>query len=102
MNINDAMKARRALVTLLRHPEEWPTHFAFHWGTPSAKIFRGYTYGCAKVLAQEAGITREVYGHELDLTLDDYNTIFFHLQDRTPAAIANNLEQTIPVHEMLL
>ena len=100
MKLNDAMKARRSLVTLLRHPEKWPENYAFTWGSPDSKTFAGFEYGCARALGEIAGIV-EYKDLELELTDKQVSQVFFG-KARTPRAIANEIEQTIPIHEMLL
>lgn len=105
MNINDAMKARRTLVTLLRQPEKWPANYSWVWTRPFPEYGSGHglVWGCARVLAEQAGIlNRAGPARELGLTHVEEYEVFCHSPDDTAPDVANYLEQTIPMHEMLL
>ena len=93
VNLNDPTNARRALVDLLRNPQEWPEEFVFNWETPGAKHFGGYVYGCAKVLAKYTGIVSSPWPEsEIGIGHAEYNKIFMDANASDPSAIADRLE----------
>ena len=93
MNLTDPLSARKALTTLLRNPADWPQEFIFCWDRGFPSTFGGYTYGCAKALAEYTGIVRNAIQADKDLGLThrEYTEIFMH-DRREPSAIADRLE----------
>ena len=100
MNLNNAMLARRTLVTLLRQPEKWPENYTFDWPDPSERWYNGQVYGCAQVLARLTGIVK--CNSEFDFTNSQSHRCFFNGRADIPEKVADENEQTIPIHEMLL
>ena len=102
MNMNDALKARRSLVSLLRQPHKWPPEFVYDWGNSYPNINLGYTSGCAIALAEVSEIFSDL--SELGLSYDERDPIFFdaHNDGTIHVVIANRLEETIPIHLELL
>lgn len=85
MKYGDALKAKKELVNLLRHPEEWPENFEWDWGNPfpnSPDVSKkpGNIRGCAKVLASLSGIIKSPDKQEvmksLNLTEKEYSAVF--------------------------
>ena len=93
MNLTDPLSARKALVTLLRNPADWPQEFVYCWERGYPSTFGGYTYGCAKALAQYTGTVNSALSREdLDLTIDEYFKIFMDSRYQSPLVIADRLE----------
>ena len=95
MNLTDPTNARRALVSLLRHPEDWPEEFVWCWDKGYPSTFNGYTYGCGAALAEYTGIIDNSTDHwGLGISGDEYENIFVDCSDagRNPSVIADKLE----------